>query len=705
MAKIYQIKSCLMLLLLLLTGSVTAAGQTVVFEETFDKCTGTGGNDGTWSDIGTSASAVYDNDGWSAEQGNGASKCVRAGSSKKQGSFTTPALSKLSGDATLTFDAGAWKGDATTLLLEISGGGSLSAYSVTINNQSWTACSVTITGGTSSTKVTFKGKQAKSSRFFLDNVKVTQTESGTTPAPYITPESKNFMAPFTATITAAEGASVYYTTNGDTPTAESTLYTEDGVLISGAADVTLKAIAVKDGVSSDVTEETYTFVMETPTVSPESQYFNESLNVTVAAPTTDNTEVCYTTDGSDPTTAGTAIAKGADDVTLTLTATTTVKAATKYTVDGTAHWSDVVTNTYTLVQGGDDTKDATVIWEENFDGYSGGTLPSAMTNDNATYAQSSEETKVYTAELAGGTKPELLLKRSNTTLTINITSLKGKSGELMLSFLANKQSLEVTATGAAVKVISCVADKPKQYAITVPAGTESLNLVIKTTGSDNVRLDNFMLAAQGTAKVTEAGYATLYTDKAFIMPEGVTGQTVTSANSSNSVLTVNDSYKAGSIVPAKTALLLKGDAAELNYTVVSSDAAAPADNMLHGTLSEETTDYTEDGKDFLYYKLAYNNDGTKLGFYWGAADGAAFANAAGKAYLAVEKPAAGASAVSGFAFEDVVSAIESAAAGTDAQSAAPFRAYDMSGRRVQAASKSQLRSGLYIVNGKKLIIK
>ena len=701
MAKIYQIKSCLMLLLLLLTGSVTAAGQTTTVTDELT-LTSMGVTLGSYSEIKNIASesgAVY-----SAYVMKSNKNAIQ---SKKN----------------------------SALLITTTSGGGLKKVSVEIGSE-WTNEKSAIEVYGSNTAYTLcdavaKNKGDKLGTFYKSNTSLEVTEdykylclyttggavylnkisieweaeSGTTPAPSITPESKSFMAPFTATITAAEGASVYYTTNGDTPTAESTLYTEDGVLISGAADVTLKAIAVRDGVSSDVTEETYTFVVETPTVSPESQYFNESLNVTVAAPTTDDTEVCYTTDGSDPTTAGTAIAKGADDVTLALTATTTVKAATKYTVDGTAHWSDVVSNTYTLVQGGDDTKDATVIWEENFDGYSAGTLPSAMTNDNATYVQSSEETKVYTAELAGGTKPELLLKKSNTTLTINITSLKGKSGELMLSFLANKQSIGVSATGAAVKVISCVADKPKQYAITVPAGTESLTLVIKTTGSDNVRLDNFMLAAQGTAKVTEAGYATLYTDKAFIMPEGVTGQTVTAANSSNSVLTVKDSYMAGSIVPANTALLLKGDAAELNYTVVSSDAAAPADNMLHGTLSEEKTDYTEEGKEFLYYKLAYNNDGAKLGFYWGAADGAAFANAAGKAYLAVEKPAAGASAVSGFAFEDVVSAIESAAAGTDAQSAAPFRAYDMSGRRVQAASKSQLRSGLYIVNGKKLIIK
>ncbi len=693
MAKIYQIKSCLMLLLLLLTGSVTAMGQTT--------------DELTLSDMGTGSGYVE-------------TKGITKGSGAVYSAYTYKTEQSC-----MQFNSTAKKAKAASLITTSSGGG-LKSVSVVANSSKWnsdkkitvygsntpySSCSAALSSKgdklgdltTSSTTLIVTGGYkylcfVTDGAVYVDKISIEwEAEKGTTPAPSITPESKNFMAPFTATITAAEGASVYYTTNGDTPTEESTHYTEDGVLISGAADVTLKAIAVKDGVSSDVTEETYTFVMETPTVSPESQYFTESLNVTVAAPTTDNTEVCYTTDGSDPTTAGTAIAKGADDVTLALTATTTVKAATKYTVDGTAHWSNVVSNTYTL-----EAKDGTVIWEENFDGYSAVTNPSDMSNDNATYAQTDNKTRTLNESSAGGTSPELILQKKD-ALTVNIKSLKGKSSELMLTFLSNKNTFSVTAKGAVVE--QKASGEPLQFAITVPAGTESLKLTITNTSSNNVRLDNFMLAAQGTAKVTEAGYATLYTDKAFIMPEGVTGQTVTAANSSSSVLTVKDSYAAGSIVPAKTALLIKGDAAELNYTVVSSDAAAPADNMLHGTLSEEMTGYTEDGKDFLYYKLAYNNDGAKLGFYWGAADGAAFANAAGKAYLAVEKPAAGTSAVSGFAFEDVVSAIESAAAGTDAQSAAPFRAYDMSGRRVQAASKSQLRSGLYIVNGKKLIIK
>lgn len=80
-----------------------AMAQTVLFTETFDNCKGTGGNDGNWSGNNIAAGTFStDNGGWSASNASGAKQCARFGTSKKQGSATTPEIA-LTGSGTLTF--------------------------------------------------------------------------------------------------------------------------------------------------------------------------------------------------------------------------------------------------------------------------------------------------------------------------------------------------------------------------------------------------------------------------------------------------------------------------------------------------------------------------------------------------------------------------------------------------------------------------
>lgn len=57
------------------------------------------------------------------------------------------------------------------------------------------------------------------------------------------------------TMTAESGATIHYTTDGTTPTSSSTTYSEP---ITLSDTTTVKAIAVKDGISSSVTSRTYT---------------------------------------------------------------------------------------------------------------------------------------------------------------------------------------------------------------------------------------------------------------------------------------------------------------------------------------------------------------------------------------------------------------------------------------------------------------
>ena len=153
------------------------AGETIL-SANFDDNNGTGGNDSFWSgDIAKSTIKLPTD--WTAINGSGAYQCIKLGTGSKKGSVTTPALSQLSGNATLSFKAAAWNGsdESTTLFLSIEGGGSLSKTSVTLTKGAWQSYEVTITGGTSSTRITFEGKKASDSRFFLDEVKVTTSGS------------------------------------------------------------------------------------------------------------------------------------------------------------------------------------------------------------------------------------------------------------------------------------------------------------------------------------------------------------------------------------------------------------------------------------------------------------------------------------------------------------------------------------------------
>ena len=154
-----------------------------VFSETFDDCKGTGGNDGQWS--GSIASTVYKNSSWDIPTNSKvyiADHCIKFGSSKARGSATTPAIN-VNKDVTyiLTFRAGAWKGDATTLKLSVSGGmfeDGTSSTAVTLKNSTFTTYTLKIKATGTSLKITFESGASSNSRFFLDDVVVKSSTTG-----------------------------------------------------------------------------------------------------------------------------------------------------------------------------------------------------------------------------------------------------------------------------------------------------------------------------------------------------------------------------------------------------------------------------------------------------------------------------------------------------------------------------------------------
>ena len=191
--------------------------------------------------------------------------------------------------------------------------------------------------------------------------------------------------------------------------------------------------------------------------------------------------------------------------------------------------------------------------------------------------------------------------------------------------------------------------------------------------------------------ISSVGYATYFTNHAFIMPEGVEGGIITAVDGQS--LSIDYRYVAGDVVPAQTGLLLRGEQGVYRYNTTQTDLVAPAGNMLTGLLVDGET--TAEG-DVLYYKLA--NDATDgLGFYWGAADGGAFYIAANKAYLAVPK----AMGVRGFSLQDIATT----GITNVAQRTLQKGIFDLHGRCINVIDVNLLKQGVYIVNGKKMIVR
>ena len=140
------------------------------------------------------------------------------------------------------------------------------------------------------------------------------------------------------------GASIYYTTDGATPTASSTYYRSESITISKTT--TLKVVAVKDGMNnSDVLTAVYSIydpqlaTVATPAASLPEGTYPDTQTVTLTC-TESGASIYYTTNGYTPT-AGSALYTGA----ITISQTTTLKAIA---VKSGMNNSNVLTAVYTI---------------------------------------------------------------------------------------------------------------------------------------------------------------------------------------------------------------------------------------------------------------------------------------------------------------------------------------------------------------------
>ena len=131
---------------------------------------------------------------------------------------------------------------------------------------------------------------------------ISSTAAAVAAAPIFSPAAGTYSASQSVVISdATAGTTIYYTTDGSTPTTSSTKYT--GALTLSASK-TLKAIAVKTGVTNyPVTTAAYTIapVLPAPAFSVAAGTYTRALSVTISDVTA-GTTIYYTTNGTTPTT-------------------------------------------------------------------------------------------------------------------------------------------------------------------------------------------------------------------------------------------------------------------------------------------------------------------------------------------------------------------------------------------------------------------
>lgn len=185
--------------------------------------------------------------------------------------------------------------------------------------------------------------------------------------------------------------------------------------------------------------------------------------------------------------------------------------------------------------------------------------------------------------------------------------------------------------------------------------------------------------------VSSAERATLYySDRSFIIPEGVVARTY---KIEGNVLSRSREYKKGDVLPKGTAVVLEAKEGKYIFEETSKTGETDPHNALRGEDIKTTTSGGE-----VYYVFGKGSNG--VGFYWKEANGKAFMTEAHKAYL-VYTPSKTTNAKSFLGF-DVALEIQGPMVREKITFDGPI--YNLAGQRVDKDYK-----GIIIVNGKKYL--
>ena len=228
------------------------------------------------------------------------------------------------------------------------------------------------------------------------------------------------------------------------------------------------------------------------------------------------------------------------------------------------------------------------------------------------------------------------------------------------------------------------------------------NTVFVNEGKSQVRYKKVVvdLAKQTSyaLTITNAGYATFSAPQAYTLPEGLKGGVVEVEGETATVTYVHGVSADDHNVAAGEALLIKGEPGKYTLNVCNEAVESWQEmNALQPVLDNNVITAAPGHK--LY---VFASRGGQLGFYFqkGCADGSQVSNIAFKAYLDVDKSTVP-TGVNGFRLvENDVTGVEN----VELQSNEEKVIYTISGVRINA-DRNNLPKGLYIINGKKVLVK
>lgn len=330
-------------------------------------------------------------------------------------------------------------------------------------------------------------------------------------------------------------------------------------------------------------------------------------------------------------------------------------------------------------------------------------LPTAYNKEETSYTNETGYTITFGKSNSGhkimGNDPDcnLIFGKEGATLSlpvfpfavskIKVFGKKGASGKTTQNFFVGGEPVSTETTDAKIDHI---------YEIKEGYQAAGNIYTLKVTNDNNTQITKIVVYAKdetvaGAINIaTPEGFGTFYTDKNYVLPQGLTAFGYTSIDGNNT-LTKSVEYVAGDIVPANTAVVVKGAKGSYNYYNTEEAATKTIEkNLLKGVTTDTRIEASSGVKRYI---LTRADDGI-LAFY--RTNTGNINVKANRAYLEVPT----AMAVASFSLEDTATGINNVVT-----TAAKQGIYTISGVRLNATTTKELPAGIYIVDGKKVIVK